>query len=53
MPVTLYDTKGVELGDSKRSVIRDYKRLMRANMSDEIDRFGAALQANAILPEDF
>src|SRR4051794_9915226 len=28
VPVTLYDTKGVELGDSKRSVIRDYKRLI-------------------------
>ena len=30
VPVTLYDTKGVELGDSKRSVIRDYKRLIAA-----------------------
>src|SRR3954451_21049326 len=28
VPVTLYDTKGVELGDSRRSVIRDYKRLI-------------------------
>jgi len=28
VPVTLYDTKGVELGDSKRRVIRDYKRLI-------------------------
>jgi len=28
VPVTLYDTKGVELGDSKRSVIRDYRRLI-------------------------
>jgi uncharacterized protein (DUF697 family)/GTP-binding protein EngB required for normal cell division len=28
VPVTLYDTKGVELGDSKRSVIRDYKKLI-------------------------
>jgi predicted GTPase len=30
VPVTLYDTKGVELGDSKKSVIRDFKK--------EIDR---------------
>ena len=30
VPVTLYDTKGVELGDSKRRVIRDYKRLIAA-----------------------
>lgn len=28
VPVTLYDTKGVELGDSKRRVIRDFKRLI-------------------------
>ncbi len=32
---------------------RDYKRLMRANMADEIDRFVGALTADAILPEDF
>ena len=31
----------------------DYKRLMRANMADEIERFAGALQAGAILPEDF
>jgi uncharacterized protein (DUF697 family) len=26
VPVTLYDSKGVELGDSKKSVIRDFKK---------------------------
>lgn len=26
VPVTLYDTKGVELGDAKKTVIRDFKR---------------------------
>jgi hypothetical protein len=31
----------------------DYRRLVRANMADEIDRFVNALQADAILPEDF
>ena len=31
----------------------DYKRLMRANLADEIDRFAGALAADAILPEDF
>jgi hypothetical protein len=31
----------------------DYKRLMRANMADEIERFVGALEAGAILPEDF
>jgi hypothetical protein len=32
---------------------RDYTRLMYANMSEEADRFMAALAADAILPEDF
>jgi hypothetical protein len=31
----------------------DYKRLMRANMAEEIERFVGALNAGAILPEDF
>ena len=35
------------------SLARDYKRLMRANMAEEIDRFVGALRADAILPEDF
>jgi hypothetical protein len=32
---------------------RGYKRLLRANLADEIDRFVDALRADAILPEDF
>ena len=48
--VELFDE---ELDRGADALARDYKRLMRANMSDEIDRFGAALTANAILPEDF
>jgi hypothetical protein len=31
----------------------DYRQLCRANMSDEIDRFVAAVDAGAIAPEDF
>ena len=31
----------------------DYRRLMRANMAEEIERFAGALAAGAILPEDF
>ena len=31
----------------------EYKRLMRANMAEEIERFVGALNAGAILPEDF
>ena len=31
----------------------DYKRLMRSNLMDEIERFAIALEADAVLPEDF
>jgi hypothetical protein len=31
----------------------DLKRLVRANMAEEIERFAAALEADAILPMDF
>jgi hypothetical protein len=48
--VELFDE---ELDRGADALARDYKRLMRANMSDEIDRFAAALQADAVLPEDF
>jgi hypothetical protein len=42
-----------ELDRGADALARDYKRLMRANMSEEIDRFVGALQAGAILPDDF
>jgi len=32
---------------------RDYRRLLRANLAEEIDLFVEALRADAILPEDF
>jgi hypothetical protein len=35
------------------ALARDYKRLMRANMAEELERFVGALRADAILPEDF
>jgi hypothetical protein len=31
----------------------DYEQLVRANMGEEIERFVAALDADAVLPEDF
>ena len=34
-------------------LLRDLKRLQQANMEEEIDRFVAAVNADAILPEDF
>ena len=42
-----------ELDRGIDAVTRDYKRLMRANMADEIERFVRALNADALLPEDF
>ena len=42
-----------ELDRGGDALARDYKRLMRANMAEEIERFVGALQADAILPEDF
>jgi hypothetical protein len=48
--VELFDE---ELDRGADALARDYKRLMRANMADEIDRFLGALEAGAILPEDF
>jgi hypothetical protein len=46
--VELFDE---ELDRGADALARDYKRLMRANMADEIDRFVGALDAGAILPE--
>jgi hypothetical protein len=48
--VELFDE---ELDRGADALARDYKRLMRANMAEEIDCFVGALTANAILPEDF
>jgi len=42
-----------ELDLGADALTSDYRRLCRANMADEIDRFVAAIQAGAILPEDF
>jgi hypothetical protein len=42
-----------ELDRGGDALARDYKRLMRANMAEEIERFVGALRADAILPEDF
>lgn len=35
------------------ALVRDLKQLIGSNMSEEIERFKNALQADAILPEDF
>jgi hypothetical protein len=47
------ETFDEELDRGADALARDYKRLMRANMAEEIERFVGALKADAILAEDF
>jgi hypothetical protein len=42
-----------ELDRGTEALVRDLKRMMQANMEDEIERFVTALQAGHIVPEDF
>jgi hypothetical protein len=54
----VFTQQNVELFDEELDrgadlLARDYKRVMRANMADELERFVGALEAGAILPEDF
>ncbi len=42
-----------ELDRGTEALVRDLKRLMTANMEDEIDRFCRALEDDNVLPEDF
>lgn len=42
-----------ELDRGTEALVRDLLRVMRANMEDDVERFLAALSADAILPEDF
>ena len=41
------------LDDGLTEMLSDLRRLTQANMSEEIERFAAALNADLILPEDF
>ena len=54
----VFDEEAVERFDEEldrgtEALVRDLLRLMRANMEDDVERFLAALHADAILPEDF
>ena len=54
----VYDRDQVEqledcLDEGLAEILGDLQRLTEANMSDEIDRFAAALSVDLILPEDF
>jgi hypothetical protein len=42
-----------QLDRGTEALVRDLKRLVQANMEEQIDRFVDALQAGLILPEDF
>jgi hypothetical protein len=42
-----------ELEAGTEALTRDYRQLVTANMVEEIERFAAALEADAILPVDF
>ena len=42
-----------ELDRGMEVLVRDLKRLMHANMEDDVERFVRALEADHIVPEDF
>ena len=42
-----------ELDRGTEALVRDLKRMMHANMEDEIERFVHALEADHIQPDDF
>ena len=42
-----------QLDAGTEALVKDLRRLVQANMEAEAERFAAALNANAILPEDF
>jgi hypothetical protein len=41
------------LDEGTEALTSDYRRLMRSNMAEEMETFAAALDAGAIVPEDF
>jgi hypothetical protein len=42
-----------ELDRGTEALVRDLKRMMHANMEDQIERFVLALEGDHILPDDF
>jgi hypothetical protein len=54
----VFSTEAVERFDTEldrgtESVITDLRRLIQANMEEDVERFAAALHAGYVLPEDF
>ena len=52
-PQDMVDQFDERLDEGTEQVVGDLKQLMHANMSEDIDRFVAALSQDAVLPEDF
>jgi hypothetical protein len=50
---TLVERFDEELDRGTEALVRDLKRMMHANMEDEIERFVVALEADHIVPDDF
>jgi hypothetical protein len=58
LTVGLYDQETVDRFDERldhgtEALVRDLKRLTRANMEEEVERFASALSSDAIWPMDF
>ena len=58
LTVGLFDQETVdrfdeELDHGTEALVRDLKRLTRANMEEEVERFSSALASDAIWPMDF
>jgi hypothetical protein len=56
--IGLYDQETVDRFDEQldhgtEALVRDLRRLTRANMEEEAERFGSALASDAIWPMDF
>jgi hypothetical protein len=47
------DSLEEKLDEGLTEMLTDLRRLTQSNMTDEIERFAAALQTDLILPEDF
>jgi hypothetical protein len=52
-PQDLVDRFDTRLDEGTEEMMADLNRLLRANMSEEIESFVAALEVDAVLPEDF
>ncbi len=50
---TVVEAFDEKLDEGAEALMADYRRLLRANMAEETERFAHALLAGAIVPEDF